>query len=480
MKAVQDPHWQPHDITIEQELLGCVLIHNEVLNWVSETVGPEHFFEPVHQGIFDICGKLIGMGRVANPMTIKSYLPSDFLIMGGVTVSQYLARLAASATTIGNARDYARIIRDLADYRAILEVAETAMAPKTSEIDPVDLATEAIDRLDAIVARRTIGQVPSLTLGASVARAVDSAAKAYQTDGAITGMSYGLKDLDWKTSGLQRGELTVIAGRPGMMKTGLALNIARALCQAGRKGIFFSLEMGDESLSRRIMSDMIFDTQELPHFKMKSGRFAEKDFESIQGAAERLKDFPLRIEQQTGLTLSQMAARARQMKRRQGLDFMVVDHMGHVQASDRYAGNKVNEIGEVSTGLLRLARELDIGMIALCQLNRGVESRDDKRPNLSDLRASGNIEEDAATVMMVYREAYYLTNREPRGGTPEYEAWQAKLMECWNKLSILIEKQRDGATGAIEAFVDVKCNAVRDAGWTRDTWAESDAERFDF
>lgn len=470
MKAEQAPRWKPHDIVIEQELLGCVLIYNESYQWISELVRPEHFFEPIHQDLFDICGKLIGMGRVASPVSLKTYLPEDYIIMEGMTVSQYLARLAASATTIINARDYAVIVRDLADYRAIINVAETAMAPKTGEINPVDLATEAIDRLDAIVAERSIGQVPSLSLGASVVRAVDAAAKAYQTDGALTGMSYGLKDLDWKTSGLQRGELTIIAGRPGMMKTGLALNVTRVLCQADRKGIFFSLEMGDESLSRRLMSDMIFDTHELPHFKIKSGRFDEKEFQHITDAALRLKDLPLRIEQQTGVTLSQMAARARQMKRRQGLDFMVVDHMGHVMASDRYAGNKVNEIGEVSAGLLRLARELDIGMIALCQLNRGVESREDKRPNLSDLRASGNIEEDAATVMMVYRESYYLTNREPRAGTPEYETWQTRMVECWNKLNIIIEKQRDGSTGSIEVYVDVKCNAVRNVGWTRDAW----------
>lgn len=470
MKAEVDLRWKPHDIVIEQELLGCILLYNESYQWVSEIVRAEHFFEGVHSEIFDICAKLIGIGRVANPITLKSYLPEDYLILEGMNVSQYMAKLAASATTIINVRDYATIVRDLADYRAIINVAETAMAPKTGEINPVDLATEAIDRLDAIVAERTIGQVPSLTLGASVVRAVDAAAKAFQTDGAITGMSYGLSDLDWKTSGLQRGELTIIAGRPGMMKTGLALNVTRALCQAERKGIFFSLEMGDESLSRRLMSDMIFDTYELPHFKIKSGRFAEKEFEYIQDAAKRLQDLPLRIEQQTGVTLSQMSARARQMKRRQGLDFMVVDHMGHVMASDRYAGNKVNEIGEVSTGLLRLARELDIGMIALCQLNRGVESREDKRPNLSDLRASGNIEEDAAVVMMVYREAYYLSNREPRAGTPEYQMWQIRIEECWNKLNIIIEKQRDGSTGSIEVFVDVKCNAVRHHGWTRDPW----------
>lgn len=481
MKAVQDPRWKPHDITIEQELLGCVLLYNESYQWISETVRPEHFYEGVHQEIFNICGKLIGMGRVASPVTLKTYLPEDYLIMEGVTVSQYLARLAASATTIINARDFAIIVRDLADYRSIIAVAETAMAPKTSEINPVDLATEAIDRLDAIVAERSIGQVPSLSLGSSVVRAVDAAAKAYQTDGALIGMSWGLRDLDAKTGGLHRSELTILAGRPGQGKSLLALNFSRTLCQAGRKGVFFSLEMGDESLSRRLISDIIFDQAELPHFRIRSGRFAEKDFQLITDAALALKDLPLRIEQQAGLTLSQIGARSRQMKRRQGLDFIVVDHMGHVVASDLYRGNKVHEIGETSSGLLRLAKELDVAVIALSQLSRGVESRENKRPTLSDLRDSGNLEQDAATVLMVYREAYYLSNAEPKAGTPEYEVWQTKIMACLNDIEVIVSKQRDGGTGAVRAFVDIRCNACRDLGWQRESYVgKEDLSSFTF
>lgn len=469
---------QDHNIEAEQNLLGAMLINNDAFHRVERIIEARHFFEPIHASLFEIIGKVIAAGKLASPLTLRQFLPID-MVIGNMSVREYLARLAAEAVTIINAPDFARLIRDLSDHRDLDALARNIIEQDGTS-DPSDLASWIIDQADGIVASRSIGQAPSLSLGASVVRAVDAAAKAYQTDGALTGMSYGLKDLDWKTSGLQRGELTIIAGRPGMMKTGLALNVTRTLGQADRKGIFFSLEMGDESLSRRLMSDMIFDTYELPHFKIKSGRFEEKEFQHIADAALRLKDLPLRIEQQTGVTLSQMAARARQMKRRQGLDFMVVDHMGHVMASDRYAGNKVNEIGEVSAGLLRLARELDIGMIALCQLNRGVESREDKRPNLSDLRASGNIEEDAATVMMVYRESYYLTNREPRAGTPEYETWQTRMVECWNKLNIIIEKQRDGSTGAIEVYVDVKCNAVRNSGWTREAWPLLDYERLAF
>lgn len=480
MKAVSDPLRGPHDIQIEQEVLGCILLYNQAHQLIADILRVEHFFEPLHQELYDICSELIMAGKSATPSTVKSFLPNDFEIQDGMKVSQYLARLAASATTIISVRDFATIIRDLADYRSILNIVEMAATVKGIDSDPQKAATAAIDRLDAIVAERSIGQVPSLSLGASVARAVDAAAKAYQADGALIGMATGFKELDAKTGGLHRSELTILAGRPGQGKSMLALNFSRTLCQAGRKGVFFSLEMGDESLSRRLISDIIFDQVELPHFRIRSGQFAEKEFQLITDAATALKDLPLRIEQQAGLTLSQICARSRQMKRRQGLDFIVVDHMGHVVASDLYRGNKVNEIGETSSGLLRLAKELDVAVIALSQLSRGVESRENKRPTLSDLRDSGNLEQDAATVLMVYREAYYLSNAEPKAKTPEYEVWQTKMTACLNDIEVIVSKQRDGSVGTVRAFVDVRCNAVRDHGWTREAWSLLDSERFVF
>lgn len=471
----------PHDIQVEQEVLGCIFIYNSAYQMVAETVKVEHFFEPLHQEIFDICGKLITMGKAATPTTVKSFMPADYEIQDGMSIGRYLAQLAASATTLVSVRDFATIIRDLADYRSIVAVVEMAATVKGIDSDPEKAATAAIDMLDAIIAERTIGQVPSLSLQDSVIRAVDATAKAYESDGALTGMSYGLRDLDRKTSGLAKGELTILAGRPGMFKTGLALNMARALCSAGHVGVFYSLEMGDVSLSRRMISDMLFDHCELPHFRMKSGKINEADFMKIRDASLKLADFPLRIEQQSGLSISQISARSRQMKRRQGLDFIIVDHMGHVQASDRYRGSKVNEVGEISSGLLRLARELDVAVIALAQLSRGVESRDNKRPTISDLRDSGNIEQDAATVMLLYREAYYLQNSEPSTNQEgAYKKWQDDMLQCANDLEIIIGKQRDGATGTVRAYVDVKCNSVRDLGWTRDTWAEPMDERFAF
>lgn len=479
MKREIPAQYGPHDIQIEQELLGCVLIYNSAHRFVADIVRPEHFFEPLHQEIFDICGKLITMGKPATPTTVKTFLPADLMIAEGMTVGQYLARLAASATTMISAADFAHIVRDLADYRAIVSVVEMAATVKGIDSDPEKAATAAIDMLDAIIAERSMGNAPSVTLGASVVRAVDAAAKAYQNDGALTGMPYGLKDLDRKTSGLAKGELTILAGRPGMMKTGLALNFCRSLCGAGHRGVFFSLEMGDVSLSRRVISDLLFDRYELAHFRMKAGSINEQDFARMQEAHAALEKLPLRIEQQTGLSISQIGSRARQMKRREGLDFIVVDHIGHVAVEDRYRGNRNNEIGEITKGLLRLGRELDVGVVALCQLSRGVESRENKRPSLGDLRDSGEVEQDAATVLFVYREAYYLANKEPRAGTAEYEVWQMEMSKCLNDLEIIISKQRDGAVGTVRCFVDVTCNAVRDSGWSRDAWSNlPDGDRF--
>lgn len=467
MRRDQPPLLGPHDIQIEQEVLGCLLVYNSAHKLIEGVIRVEDFYEPLHQEIFDICSKLILMGKLATPSTVKSFLPNDFEVFEGMKVSQYLARVAGSATTLIGVKDHASIIRDLSDYRAIFSVVEMAATVRGIDSDPEKAATAAIDMLDAIVAERSLGQVPSLTLRASVVRAVDAAAKAYQNDGALTGMPCGLTELDRKTGGIQKAELTILAGRPGQGKTLLAQNFSRAMCGAGYHGIFFSLEMNDLSLSRRFMSDILFDEYELPHFKIRSGNFNEQDFSRLRDAALALAELPLRIEQQAGLTLSQISARARQTKRREKLDFIVVDHMGHVQASDRYRGNKVNEVGETSSGLLRLAKELDIAVIALSQLSRGVESRENKRPTLSDLRDSGNLEQDAATVLMVYREAYYLSNAEPRAGTPEYEIWQNKMSACLNDLEIIVSKQRDGGTGYIRAFIDVRCNAARHHGWVR-------------
>lgn len=463
-----------HDVVLEQALIGALLMRNDLLPTIAERVKADDFFEPVHQTIFEVCSSLITMGKLANPLTVKPFLPKDMKI-GEMGVAQYVARLAAESCTANEAPHLAGTIRDLADRRTIAAVGDEL---KAAQADPSELASWGVEELDKVAISRRVTTTPAVSAGESAARALDAIAQAYQADGAITGISYGLPDLDAKTSGLQRGELTILGGRPGMFKTGIALAFARRMSEAGQKGIFFSLEMKDVQLTRRIFSDLIFETREVPYNRMRAGRVSEAEFGMIRDAAMTLQNWPLQIEQDD-VSLSQIAARARQRQRKHGLDYIIVDHIGHIQVADRYRGNKNLELAEISGGLMRLARELEIGVLALCQLNRAVEARENKRPSLADLRESGAIEQDAATVIFVYREAYYVANQEPRAGTPEHTIWQERMVGCLNDLDIIIGKQRDGPTCTVQAYVNPACNAVRPKGWYRD-FNQSATEEFVF
>jgi replicative DNA helicase len=342
---------------------------------------------------------------------------------------------------------------------------------KAGSGDPGEVAGWAIESLDAIVAARTVTGTPSLSLEQSIARAVDSAARAYQRDGAISGLATGLRDLDRKLLGLQRGELIVLAGRPGSGKTAAALCLSRNMASAGHRGIFYSLEMGDVQLSQRMLTDEAFNEDKIAYTRMRSGRFTEKQFMLIRDAALRLQKLPIRIEQQPAMTLGQIAARARQQKRSKGLDFFVVDYLGLMKSSGRYAGNKTNEIGELTAGIRGLAKEIDCVALLLCQLSRGVEGREDKRPNMGDLRDSGAIEQDADVVIMIYREAYYLERKEPKAGSAEHLVWMTEMERCSNEMQMIVEKQRMGPIGSVKVFCDISANAIRNEGWARENMA---------
>ncbi len=451
--------WQPYDVGCEQQLLGAVLMNNDAFTLVQEIVGPEHFHEPVHRELFDICSSLIRMGKLASPTTVKPFLRSDAELIPGMTASKYLARLAAEATTVINARDFAQVIRDLYDMRAIGEVGEQ-LKPRGG-VDPIEQAAWGVDQLDAIVSGRALPSMRAMAMPVAVARAIDAAATAYQNEGKMLGLPYGLVDLDAKTLGAQRGHLIVIAGRPGTGKSAVALCFCRNIAMAGFAGVFYSLEMGDIELTQRMIADDIFDQGRMTYWQIRSGRFHESVFHRITEAAERLSSLPLVIEQQPGLSVSQIAARARQRKRRGKLDFMVVDHLGLIASNGRYAGSRVNEIGEMTAGLKGLAKELDCAVFLLAQLNRAVEGREDKRPRLADLRESGSIEQDADTVIMLYRKAYYLERAEPTPRSAEHLVWQTEISGCINELQLLIEKQRAGPVGSVKCFIDIGCNAVR-------------------
>lgn len=774
--------WQLHNIEAEQSLLGAILLNNEAYHFAAKFVGFGHFFEPLHQRIYEISGQLIEAGKRADPLILKTFLPND-LIAADMTISQYLARLAACATTIINAGDYARTVRELADRRELAQIAYALMPADASH--PVSLATIAITALDTIVAASADSGTPALSMQQAMARAVDATAQAYQNDGQIIGIPTTLRDLDHKTSGMSRGDLVVLAGRPGMGKampvdtpvltpsgwtsigslkagdtvlthqglpvpilavhpqglkeifevgfsdgrsalacadhlwevrskrwktprvintseigrrlslvrfkkwmhiplfsgsglesanlpippytlgawlgdgsrgtgritgidpevfsrieadgfsigqpctlartvyglsqklerlgvrdsnswsrfipeiylcaskgqrldlirglldtdgtvepsgtvrycssslalakgvqnliwsvggvckltlkptarkdsyilsirhpsardlftldrkqarlpkkyqygprlglrldsvepagkaecicitiddprglyvahnyvvthnSALLLTMLRRQAQIGYKALLTSLEMSDIPMSHRMISDAIYDEpgDNLPYVNLRNGRFHEKLFYQITDVAKKLAELPIRVEQQPGLTVSQIMSRARQMKRKQGLDILAVDHLDLIKPSGRYAGNKVYELGEITAALKAGAKELDIVVVLLAQLSRDVEKRDNKRPQLSDLRSSGSIEQDADTVIFLYRAAYYLANAEPRAGTPEHELWQNESARVHNLLEAIIAKQRMGPTGGIELFCDIGNNAIRD------------------
>jgi replicative DNA helicase len=453
----------PHNIEVEQALIGAILVNNEAFYRVSDFLEPRHFFEPVHQRIFELSGTLVRAGKIANPVTLKTFLPSDTDI-AGLTVNQYLARLAAEATTVINAEDYGRTVYDLAVRRSLILIGEEMVnvaydAPV--EASPRDQIEDAERRLYELAETgRYDGGFQRFAT--ALTTAVDMAARAYQRDGQLSGIATGLEDIDRMMGGLQHSDLIILAGRPGMGKTALATNIAYNVARAWRAeprqdgrsetingGIvgFFSLEMSAEQLATRIISEQT----EIPSYRIRRGEIDPSEFDRIAAVARDMQAIPLYIDETGGLSIAQLAARARRLKRQRGLDFLVVDYLQLLQGSGRRASEgRVQEVTEITTGLKALAKDLAVPILALSQLSRQVEARDDKRPQLSDLRESGSIEQDADVVLFVFREEYYLKNKEPRAGTEEHFKWQAEMDAVHGKAEVIIGKQRHGPTGTIQ------------------------------
>jgi replicative DNA helicase len=453
----------PHNIEAEQSLLGAILVNNDAFYRVSDFLEPKHFFEPIHQTIFETASSLIRAGKIATPVTLKTFLPAD-TDLGGMTVGQYLARLAAEATTIINAHDYGRTVYELALRRDLIGIG-TDMVNVAFDA-PVDFAPraqieDAERRLYELAeSGRYDGGFQRFAQALTVA--VDMAAKAFQRDGKLSGIATGLRDLDVKMGGLQPSDLVIVAGRPGMGKTALATNIAYNVAKAHRAEVqadgtmksvnggivgFFSCEMSAEQLATRILAEQTG----IASSTIRRGGITEADFEKIRDYSIELQSLPLYVDETGGLSISQLTARARRLKRQKGLDLLVVDYIQLLQGSGKRGNdNRVQEVTEITTSLKALAKELNVPIIALSQLSRQVESRDDKRPQLSDLRESGSIEQDADVVMFVFREEYYLANKEPRAGTPEYEKWQLEMSLVHGKAEVIIGKQRHGPTGTVE------------------------------
>lgn len=450
--------WVPISLDAEQGLLGGIMVNNEAMRFVSDIVTYDDFGEPLHGYIFDCCQKLIAAGKLASPLTLRELIPEQ-MVAEGMTTRHYLARLCAEATTVLNAADYARIIRDLAKRRQMMLLADRIRAPEPADV--LELATNSIEEIDAIVSDLSNQATRGMAASGMMASAMDGAAKAFEANGRIIGIPTGLSKLDRKLLGLTRGELVIMAGRPGMGKSALMVTAARNMAELGYKQMICSQEMSETALGQRMLADKMFNSGAIPYFRFRSGQFSEQDFERMREASLEIANLPIKVEPQPAQTMAQIAAKARQAKRRDGLDVLWVDHLQIMKDSGRFNGRN-DQIGEITAGGKAIAKELDCVVVFLCQLSRAVEARENKRPMMSDLRDSGNIEQDADVIIMLFREMYYLQRREPVPGTPDHAVWQTACLRAENKLELLVEKQRAGPTGTVDVFCNIGCNAVRD------------------
>ncbi|MBG1232110.1 replicative DNA helicase [Aestuariivirga litoralis] len=453
----------PQNLEAEQALLGAILSNNEAADRVTSFLGPEHFSEAVHARIYEAATTLIRMGKLASPVTLKTHFENDQSLkeIGGAV---YLARLAANATTIINADEYGRAIFELAQRRKLIslgtDVVNESFQPdiETSVRDIIEKTEQA---LYGLAEKEQFGKGFE-RFGASLAKAIDMASAAYQRDGHLSGISCGLSDMDEKMGGLQKSDLIILAARPAMGKSALASNIAYHVAKAykseyqpdgsqkvldGGVVAFFSLEMSTEQLATRIISEQAG----IPSEDIRRGKITEDQFQRLVDISRELQALPLYLDDTGGLSIAQVAARARRLKRQRGLGLVVVDYLQLLAGSAKKAAEgRVQEVTEITVGLKALAKELNVPIIALSQLSRQVENREDKRPQLADLRESGSIEQDADVVLFIYREDYYLQRLEPHVGTPEHQDWQEKMDRAHGKAEVIIGKQRHGPTGTIE------------------------------
>ncbi|SFL90722.1 replicative DNA helicase [Shimia aestuarii] len=456
--ADTDP--MPHSIEAEQQLLGAILTNNDIFDRVASIIDSSHFYDPVHARIYEVAAARIAKNNLASPVTLKAFLEDDEGLkeLGGPA---YLARLAGAAISAFAARDYAQMIYDMAIRRELIGLGNN-IATKAKKVDvQLEPKEQIVEAEQALYKLSEQGQTERgfVSFLKAVTEAVNTANAAYQREGGLAGISTGLIDMDKKLGGLHPSDLLILAGRPSMGKTSLATNIAFNVAKAYKKGIkpdgsegaieggvvgFYSLEMSAEQLAARILSE----AAEVPSEQIRRGDMTEQEFRRFVDAAKALEACPLYIDDTPALPIAQLAARARRLKRTHGLDLLIIDYL---QLCRGTAENRVQEIGEISMGMKAIAKELNIPVIALSQLSRTVESRDDKRPQLSDLRESGSIEQDADVVMFVFREEYYVEREKPSDEKLEEMAvWQDRMERLHGKAEVIVGKQRHGPIGTVE------------------------------
>ncbi len=448
----------PVNYEAEQALLGALLHNNEALEKVQEFLKADHFANAVNGKIYASICTLCDRGQVADPITLRDYFATDTELSeaGGV---EYLINLADSVVSIINTENYGRVIEDLYTRRQLINVGEDLVI-NAKKIDVSSNAVEQIEKAEQklfnlAVSGNSKNQFQSLQ--SAVKTSIDMAETAYKRDSHVVGVTSGFRDLDRWLGGLHPSDLLILAARPSMGKTALATNIAFNAAKAvlkentgGGHVAFFSLEMSADQLATRILSQECGVSSD----KIRRGELSQQNFESLTKISREINNLPLFIDDTPALTISALRTRARRLQRQQGLDLIVVDYLQLLQGTNS-SDNRVNEISEISRGLKAIAKELEVPVIALSQLSRAVEQRDDKRPMLSDLRESGSIEQDADVVMFIFREEYYLGRQEPsETGTEKYLNWQESMERVQNKADVIIAKQRHGPIGNIKLFFE--------------------------
>jgi len=458
----------PHNIEAEQATLGAILVDNQALDRVGEFLSPDHFYEQLHARLYEAMQGLIQRGLIATPVTLKTYFEGDEALaqVGG---PNYLARLAGAAVTVFDVAQYARLVYDLSIRRELIRISQDMMS--LAHDSPVDSRpTEQIETVEQklfALAERGRTDKGFQTFKMALTGAVDLAQKAYHRSGGLSGIATGFHDLDQMLGGLRNSDLLILAARPSMGKTAFATNIAFNAAKAWRQETredgrletvegaqvgFFSLEMSSEQLAMRILAEQ----SEIPSNMILHGRMGEADFFRLLDTAGALERIPLYIDDTPGLTITSLTQRARRLKRQKGLDLIVIDYLQLIRpGNSSRSDSRVQEVSEVTQGLKALAKELSVPVLALSQLSRQVENREDKRPQLADLRESGSIEQDADVVMFIFREEYYHMRARPgrneeEENSPKWAEWEEKRAKIEGIAEVLIGKQRNGPIGTVE------------------------------
>ena len=445
---------QPSNLEAEQSLLGSILVNNDIIDEVSTLVSSNIFYDPAHVKIYEVVESLNNKGMIANPITLKNFFEKDNMLneVGG---TEYLVKLTRFSGSVKQAVDYAKIIHEMYLRRELVQISDKlnsdTLNASSDEQNAENIIEETEKSLYDLAEKGTFSQ-SYLKFNKALDETIKMATLAMQSDQGIVGVPTGLIDLDEKLGGLHKSDLVILAGRPSMGKTALATNIAfnaskHILSRQEKSSVaFFSLEMSSEQLSTRILSEQA----RIKSDDIRRGKVTEEEINRYIETSRNIYNLPLFIDETPAITIAALSNRARRIKRLHGLGLVVVDYIQLMRSSTNKNEGRVQEISEITQGLKALAKELSIPVLALSQLSRAVEQRDDKQPQLADLRESGSIEQDADVVMFVYREAYYLERKQPKLGSIEHAEWQSKMNDVNGLADIILGKQRHGPTGTVK------------------------------